>query len=66
MVLESVDVGQRRGGYRAQRLFGEEGLVARDQHIGEGQQPRKNVVVQYLAREVSEKQVALLFVDVEA
>ena len=50
----------------AQRLLGEEGLVAGDQHIGHGDQTHQLVVPDDVAGEVLVEEVALLLVDVQA
>jgi hypothetical protein len=46
--------------------IGEEGLVPGDEHVGEGEQPREDVVVDDPVGQVLEEQVGLLLVDVEA
>ena len=54
-----------RVGDVAQRLTGEEGLVAGDQDVGEGQQALEHVVLDDLRGEILEEQVGLLLVDVD-
>jgi hypothetical protein len=71
-LVAARSTGRERGGVAegglgdvAQRLLGEEGLVGGDQHVGERQQPREDVVLDDPVGEVLEEQVALLLVDVE-
>ncbi|MGH1558309.1 hypothetical protein ACRAWD_12055 [Caulobacter segnis] len=46
-------------------LLGQEGLVAGDQHVREGQQTLEDVVLDDLVGQVLEEQVGLLLVDVQ-
>lgn len=50
----------------SQRFPGEKSLVTGDQHIGESKHAHKHVIVDDFVRQVAKKQVAFLFVHVQA
>ena len=64
-VEKILDILQRSLGDVVHRLGREEGLVRRDDHIGEEQQPRQRVVVDDRVRPVFVEVVAFLLVDVQ-
>ena len=51
VILECGDVGERGAGDGRKRLFGEEGLMACDDDVGEGQQPCEHVVANHVGRQ---------------
>ena len=51
---------------RLEGLAGEEGLMGSDDHVREGEQPHEEIVLNHRAALVVEKEVGLLFVNVEA
>lgn len=64
-ILVGGDVVDRGAGDAAQRLAGEEGLMAGDEHVREGQEPGEDIVLNGLLRQVLEEEVGLLLVDIE-
>src|SRR3546814_14200564 len=64
-LFECRQVGDRRPGDSLQRLFGEKTLMARDQHIGEGEQPGENIVLDHLGGHVLEDTHLSSLIDVQ-
>ena len=55
---EGVDVCERGARDGAHRFVGEEALVRGDEHVGEGEQPGKHIVIEDLVGEISEEEIA--------
>ena len=64
-LLEAGDVAEGGFGDVGQSLVGEEGLVAGDQHVGEGEEPGEDVVAEDVVRQIPEEQIAFFLVDIE-
>jgi hypothetical protein len=64
--LEAGQIGNRRRGDIFHRLAREEGLMAGDDDLGEGQQPRQHVVLDDLVRKVLEEDVGFFLIDIQA
>src|SRR6478736_1486505 len=63
---ERSDVRARDPGDFVEGFPRQEGLVGRDQHVREREQPREFVVVKNLPGEVLEKNPLLLLIDIES
>ena len=67
-VAGSFELGkilQRDLGDVEQRAVGQESLVTGDEHVGQGQQARKDIVVHDAVGEILEKEVAFFLVDID-
>ena len=60
VLLEGRHVAERGLGDVGHGLFREERLVAGDEHVGKGQQPREGIVLNDVAGQVLEEEIAFL------
>src|SRR3546814_3284100 len=65
-LFEARNVVDRGLGDGCQRLAREKALMACDEDIRECQEARENIILQHGFRQISEKEVAFFFIDIEA